>query len=85
MSMSSASANGAILGLVVGAFHYGLALWVVARVGMRDLSEDEAKVCHDFAKRMLPIKRALMATSFIVFPLVGYAAGAFLSPAGGAR
>ncbi len=85
MALSSASANGALLGLVVGALNYVLALSVVARVGMRGLSEDESTARRDFAKRMAPIKRVLMATSFLVFPLVGYAAGAMLSPGGEAR
>ncbi|MDB5568966.1 MAG: hypothetical protein JWN93_149 [Hyphomicrobiales bacterium] len=85
MGLSSASANGALVGLVVGALNYVLALSVVARVGTRGLSEDESVARRDFARRMLPIKRVLMATSFLVFPLVGYAAGAMMSPGGVAR
>lgn len=76
--MSNAAATGALIGLVVGGFHYVVTLAVIGMVAAPKAGE-ETPGLEAVARRLQSIKLALLGTCFLVLPLVGYATGAMLS------
>ncbi len=80
--MANAATTGALIGLGVGVFHYVVTLAVMGAVASRR-SPDEAAGdlpgLSVFARRLRPIKFAMLGICFLALPLVGYAAGAMLS------
>ncbi len=78
--MSTAATTGALIGLVVGGFHYVVTLAVMGKVATREVaSGEELPGLQLVERRLRPIKLALLAASFLIFPLVGYVAGAMLT------
>ncbi len=77
--MANAASTGALIGLVVGGLHYFVTLAVMGSVVSRKEPGEELPGLATFAMRVRRIKLAMLGICFLVFPLVGYAAGAMLS------
>ncbi len=82
--MSGAATTGALIGFVVGGLHYVVTLAVVGAVASRREPGEELPGLNSIGRRMQAIKLAMLGTCFLVFPLVGYVAGAML-PTGETR
>lgn len=82
--MSGAATTGALIGLAVGGLHYLVTLSVMGAVASRRQPGEELPGLSSIGRRMQAIKLAMLGTCFLVFPLVGYVAGAML-PTGEAR
>ena len=77
--MGNAATTGALIGLGIGVFHYVVTLAVMGAVASRKQPGEELPGMSVFARRLRPIKLAMLGTCFLVLPIVGYAAGAMLS------
>ncbi|MBX9760345.1 MAG: hypothetical protein K2Y29_16320 [Beijerinckiaceae bacterium] len=82
--MSAAANTGALIGLAVGGFHYVLTLTVMGAIATRKQPGEDLPGLNAIGRRLQAIKLAMLGTCFLVFPLVGYVAGAML-PTGETR
>ncbi|MFN3888898.1 MAG: hypothetical protein ACK4MV_00770 [Beijerinckiaceae bacterium] len=77
--MGNAATTGALIGLVVGGLHYFVTMAVMGALASRTAPGEELPGVAMVAARLNRIKLAMLGVCFLVFPLVGYAAGAMLS------
>ncbi len=77
--MRDPATTGALIGLAVGGVHYFVTLGVIGAVASRTEPGENLPGLATFAARMRRIKLALLGACFVVFPAVGYLAGAMLS------
>jgi hypothetical protein len=77
--MGNAATTGALIGLVVGGLHYFVTLAVMGSVASRMQPGEDLPGLSTLSARLSRIKLAMLGVCFLVFPLVGYAAGAMLS------
>ena len=77
--MANAAMTGALIGLLVGGVHYFVTIAVMGAVASRREPGEDLPGLSTFAARLGRIKLAMLAICFLVFPLVGYFAGAMLT------
>jgi hypothetical protein len=78
MTLSNAGLAGALIGLGFGLIEYVLALRIIGRMLSREASVERPEQAGvDRVQALLrPIRYALLAAAFIVYPVVGYIVGA---------
>jgi hypothetical protein len=78
MTFSNAGLAGALIGLGFGLIEYVLALRIIGRMLSREASVErpEQAGVDRVQSLMRPIRYALLAAAFIVYPVVGYIVGA---------
>ncbi|MDP2355450.1 MAG: hypothetical protein Q8M31_05245 [Beijerinckiaceae bacterium] len=77
--MANAATTGALIGLVVGGLHYIVTVAVMGSIASRTAPNEDLPGLPMLAARLRRIKLAMLGVCFLLFPLVGYAAGAMLS------
>jgi hypothetical protein len=77
--MANAATTGALIGLVVGGLHYIVTVAVMGSIASRVAPGEDLPGLATFAARLRRIKLAMLGVFFLLFPLVGYAAGAIIS------
>jgi len=78
MTLSNAGLAGALIGLGFGLVEYVLALRIIGRMLSREAGAErpEQAGVERVQALMRPIRYALLAAAFIVYPAVGYIVGA---------
>ena len=78
LAASNAGLAGALAGLAFGLIEYVLALRIIARMLAREVrAEQPAQQAVERVEALLrPIRYALLAAAFIIYPAVGYVVGA---------
>jgi hypothetical protein len=78
MTFSNAGLAGALIGLGFGLIEYVLALRIIGRMLSREAGagQPEQAGVDRVQSLMRPIRYALLAAAFIVYPAVGYIVGA---------
>jgi hypothetical protein len=78
MTFSNAGLAGALIGLMFGLIEYVLALRIIGRMLSREagVERPEQAGVDRVQALMRPIRYALLAAAFIVYPVVGYLVGA---------
>ncbi len=77
--MSNVATTGALIGLVVGGLHYVVTVAVMGTIASRVPANEDLPGLPMLAARVSRIKLAMLGVCFLIFPLVGYAAGAMIS------
>jgi hypothetical protein len=78
MTFSNVGLAGALIGLGFGLIEYVLALRIIGRMLSREarVEQPEQAGVDRVQALMRPIRYALLAAAFIVYPVVGYIVGA---------
>jgi len=78
LAISNTGLAGALIGLMFGLVEYVLALRIIGRMLSREAgAEQPTQAGVDRVQALLrPIRYALLAAAFIVYPVVGYIVGA---------
>jgi cytochrome b561 len=84
MTFSNAGLAGALIGLGFGLIEYVLALRIIGRMLSREAGAEQPEQAgvDRVQALMRPIRYALLAAAFIVYPVVGYLVGASFASEG---